>query len=117
MYKRKLEGKISITNSGVGYLSTEELEEDVKIESKFLNTALDGDTVKVLLFPEKKQRNKQLEGEVTDILKRKKTKFVGVIERKGKNYSFLLPDDRKMYTDIFIPHTDKKLKDGYKALV
>jgi ribonuclease R len=117
MYKRKLEGKISITNSGVGYLSTEELEEDVKIESKFLNTALDGDQVKVLLFPENKQKNKQLEGEVTEIIERKKTKFVGVIDRKGKNYSFLLPDDRKMYTDIFIPHVDKKLKDGYKALV
>ncbi len=117
MYKRKLEGKIFITNSGVGYLTAEELEEDVKIESKFLNTALDGDLVKVLLFPKNKQKNKQLEGEVTEIIKRKKTKFVGVIDRKGKDYSFLLPDDRKMYTDIFIPHTDKKLKDGHKALV
>ena len=113
---KKLEGKITITNSGVGYFSHEDLDEDVKIEAKFLNTALNGDKVLVALFPEKKG-NGQRTGEVLEIVERKKTRFVGAIDRKGKNYSFLLPDDRKMYTDIFIPHTDKKIKDGHKALV
>ncbi len=113
---KKLEGTITITNSGVGYFSHEDLDEDVKIEAKFLNTALNGDKVLVALFPEKKG-NGQRTGEVLEIVERKKTRFVGAIDRKGKNYSFLLPDDRKMYTDIFIPHTDKKIKGGHKALV
>ena len=113
---KKLEGQLIITNSGVGYFRHSDLEEDVKIEAKFLNTALNGDTVLVALFPEKKG-NGQRGGEVLEILKRKKTRFVGTIDKKGKNYSFLLPDDRKMYTDIFIPHTDEKVRDGHKALV
>ena len=113
---KKLEGTITITNSGVGYFQHSELDEDVKIEAKFLNTALNGDKVLVALFPEKKGSG-QRSGEVLEIIERKKTRFVGTIDRKGKNYSFLLPDDRKMYTDIFIPHTDKKIKDGHKALV
>ncbi len=113
---KKLEGKITITNSGVGYFGHEELDQDVKIEAKFLNTALNGDKVLVSLFPEKRGE-KQRRGEVLTVLERKKTRFVGVIDKKGKNYSFLLPDDGKMYTDIFIPHTSKDVKDGYKALV
>ncbi len=107
---------MTITSSGVGYFRHPDLEEDVKIEAKFLNTALNGDTVSVALFPEKKG-NGQRNGEVLEILKRKKTRFVGTIDKKGENYSFLLPDDKKMYTDIFIPHTDKKVKNGHKALV
>ncbi len=115
MKKTKLEGKIIITASGVGYFSHEDLEEDVKVESKFLNTALNGDKVKLLLFPKKK--NDKQKGEVLEILERKKTSFVGTIDKKGENYSFLIPDDNKMYTDIFIPHTEKDVKNGHKALV
>ncbi len=115
MKNRKLQGKISLTVSGVGYFSHPDLNEDVKVEAGFLNTALDGDLVELLLFPEKK--GEQREGEVLQVLERKRDRFVGTIEKKGKNYSFLLPDDKRMYTDIFIPGTDKKLKDGYKALV
>lgn len=108
-----------MTRSGVGYIShdDDDLDSDIKIESKFLNTALDGDLVEISLFPIEKQKDKKPQGEVTQVLERKRTRFVGVIDKKGKNYSFLLPDNDKMYTDIFIPHPDKNLKDGFKALV
>jgi len=113
--KRTVKGTITITTSGVGYFFHDDLKEDVKIEPKFLNTALNGDEVEILLFPEKK--NEQRKGEVIKILKRAKMRFVGTIDKKGKNYSFLLPDDQKMYTDIFIPHAKKDLKNNHKALV
>ncbi len=111
---QKIKGKINITNSGTGYFFNENLDEDVKIESKFLNTALDGDEVKITLFPQK--NNKQKTGEVLEVLNRKKTRFVGTIDKKG-DYAFLVPDDRKMYVDIFIPQIGEEVKDGHKAFV
>ncbi len=115
MSSKKLKGKISLTVSGIGYFSNEKLKEDVKIEPGFLNTALNGDKVEIILFPEEK--NEPLKGEVINILERNKTRFVGTIDKKGKNYSFLIPDDNKMYTDIFIPNTDEDIRNGHKALV
>ena len=113
---KKLEGKITITSSGVGYVSSNELDEDVKVEAKFLNTALNGDKVLLSLFPEKRGEDQKM-GEVLEVLERKRTRFVGVIDKKGDNYSFLLPDDKKMYTDIFLPSVGKNVKDGHKAMV
>ncbi len=111
---KKIKGKISLTDSGTGYFSGDEIDEDIKVENKFLNTALDGDEVEISLFPEKDGEMKK--GEVLRVLNRKKTRFVGVLDKK-KSYSFLIPDDRKMYVDIFIPTADKEIKDGDKALV
>lgn len=113
--KSKLQGTITITKSGVGYFCHKDNKEDVKIESKFLNTALDGDEVEVALFPA--QKGEQPKGEVTKILKRKKEKFVGVVDKKGKNFCFIIPDDDRMYTDIFVPNIQKEVKHGYKVLV
>ena len=113
---KKIEGTITITSSGVGYFSHPDLKKDIKIEAKFLNTALNGDTVLVSPFPENKNES-QRKGEVVEIMERRKTRFVGTIDKKGKNYSFLIPDDQKMYTDIFIPDPDKSIENKDKALV
>ena len=114
MTKKAIQGVMSITASGYGYVSSDELEEDVKIDPLFLNTALHKDEVEILLYPQKKGDKPQ--GEVLKVLKRNKTKFVGTIERKkGQRFAFLIPDDERMYMDIFIP--DSKVKDGSKVFV
>ncbi len=114
MKKREIKGVINVTVSGCGYVSSDEIEEDVRIDPLLLNTSLNGDEVEVLLHPSKKGENSQ--GEVVKVLKRKKIRFVGTIERrKGQNFSFLVPDDERVYVDIFIP--DNKAKNGTKALV
>ncbi len=111
---KKIKGIISINSLGSGYVSVDELEEDVKIESSLLNTALHNDKVEIILLPQKKKERRQ--GEVVNIIKRAKKRFVGTIERKkGKSFAFLVPDDPKMYVDIFIPKSDAK--GGVKALV
>ncbi len=85
------------------------MEEDVKIDTSFLNTALHNDEVEVVLFP-KKKGEKQC-GEVMKVIKRAKKRFVGTVEKKkGKSYAFFIPDDPKMYTDIFIPRNNVKEK-------
>ena len=120
-----VEGSISITAKGTGYVKVEDSEdpasakgygeatEDIEISQKFLNTALHGDRVKVFLHPEREGERQT--GEVTEILMRNKMTFIGEIERKG-NLVFLIADDRHMYTDIYIsPEKSKNAKDGDKV--
>lgn len=108
-------GTIDMTQHGYGFLVTDDVEEDIFIPRNLLHTALDGDTVKVYVFPARK-RGGRLEGEVEQILKRAREQFVGTIELSG-NFAFLIPDSRKMPYDLFIPL--EKLngaKNGQKAI-
>src|SRR3989344_2784634 len=95
-----VEGTIRVTAKGVGYVEVEGMKEEIEIEGENLNTALDRDRVKIVLYG--KSANARQGGEVTEILFRNKTKFVGVIEMNGGSY-FLRPDDFKMYRAILIP--------------
>jgi ribonuclease R/exosome complex exonuclease DIS3/RRP44 len=108
-------GTIDATTNGNGYFISEELEHDIYIPSRNLNTALNKDIVKIYLYNRK--RNSREEGDVVEIIERAKTEFVGVLQM-SKNFGFVIPDDIKMYADIFI--SKKKLnnaKHGDKVLV
>lgn len=94
------EGTIDMTSRKNGYFVCEELEDDVFIPFINLNHALDGDKVKVYIYNRRSSRKP--EAEVLEILERKKTEFVGVIDIQ-KNFAFVTTANTKMYTDIFIP--------------
>jgi len=87
------------------------------IEPQFLNTALHGDEVEVVLFPRAKGEHPS--GEVVRVLKRAKTKFTGAVEKKkGSGISFVSVDDKRMYVDIFLPPSEtRKVKNGDKVFV
>jgi ribonuclease R len=95
---KTLQGNISISSKGTGYVRIPEYKEDVKIDSRHLNTALHGDTVEIILYSKTKEG---LRGEVSKIISRAKIGFSGVLEKEDGTY-FLKPDDTKMYTDILI---------------
>lgn len=97
-HNNKLEGIISVSSRGTGYVATT-LKEDPEIPKQHLNTALHGDMVEIVLHP--KGRSRQT-GEVVRIISRAKNAFAGVLEKEDKLF-FLKPDDTKMYTDILIP--------------
>ena len=99
----EVEGTIKITAKGVGYVAVAGMDEDVEIDPAFLATALDNDRVRVRLHP--KRASQRQGGEVTALLLRHKTKWVGIVEREDGRY-YVVPDDQKMYRDLFIP-TDK----------
>ena len=103
--KEIIEGTIEITSSGRGYVISEELEKDVLVEQRFLNKALHGDRVEVLLGGKKK--NNKYEGRVYSIVKRRKEVFVGVFER-NKEYGFVNTRNERMYTDFFIEKEEMK---------
>ncbi len=107
-------GTIDMARGGYGYVISENLKEDLFISQNNLNHALNGDTVKVLLYAHKKTR--MPEGEVVEILERARETFVGAIEISDK-YAFLTPDSRHMPFDIFIPLDKLKgAKNGQKAI-
>ena len=105
---------MSVTPHGVGYLPTEEFEEDIEIKEGLLNTAFPGDIVKVTLRSSKK--GERIQGEVLKVLKRGRLEFVGTIERSNGICS-LLPDDRRVYRSFHITNPPEEARDGYKVMV
>lgn len=72
----------------------------VIIKQKYLNTALDGDFVEVVMLAKKREKKNQ--GQVVDIIKRANNKIVGTLEYDGY-FWFLVPDDERYYMDFLIP--------------
>jgi ribonuclease R len=107
-------GTVDLTRMGYGFISTDDLEDDVFVSANNLHTALHGDTVKVLLFA--KRKGARPEGEVVEIIERWRTSFVGTIELMP-NFAFLIPDNKNMPFDLFIPLSKLNgAKQGEKAV-
>jgi ribonuclease R len=107
-------GTVDLTRMGYGFISTADLEDDVFVSANNLHTALHGDTVKVLLFA--KRKGARPEGEVVEIIERWRTSFVGTIELMP-NFAFLIPDNKNMPFDLFIPLSKLNgAKQGEKAV-
>ncbi|MDG2195070.1 MAG: ribonuclease R [Polaribacter sp.] len=92
-------GTLDVTSNGNAYFISDDFEEDIFIPSINLNKGLHKDTVKVYTY--RKRGGKKLEADVVEVLERAKTEFVGVLQI-NKNFGFVIPDDQKMYTDLFI---------------
>lgn len=93
-------GIVDMKQTGKAYVSCEGLEEDVFIGPNNTQKALHGDTVKVFLFPKRKDR--RLEGQIIEVINRAQSLFVGTVQ-VSKHYAFLIPDKLSMPVDIFIP--------------
>lgn len=120
-YKKKpslhtyFKGRVDMTTSGNAYVIIEDKDDDVFVPFNRINRAFHGDIVEVFLKP--KRNGKRPEGEVSKVLERRKSSFVGIVD-KQKTFAFVRPTDPKMYTDIFIPLDKlKKANDGDKVLV
>ncbi len=98
--KTQITGVVDMKQTGKAYVIPEDKSEDVFITSNNTHHALNGDIVRVDLFPKRKDHKR--DGVIIEILKRKKTQFVGTIEL-SKNFAFLLPDSSSMPVHIFIP--------------
>lgn len=103
--QRLYTGSIAITSKKDGYVRVPELEAEgsIFVDHSHLNTALHYDTVEVeLLGKHTNQKGEQeLYGKITKVIERSKKGYAGVLEQDHGMY-FLVPDDKKMYTDIII---------------
>lgn len=112
--KKVVHGRVSITSKGDGYLrlldSHEKIDENfdqgesVFIDREHLNCALHGDIAEVEVLG--KQRNEKtgvdtFYGKVSEVIERAKYAHSGRIEEEN-GVLFLVPDDKKTYTDFII---------------
>src|SRR5690606_6962532 len=74
------EGRVDLTSSGNAYVVVEGMEEDIFIPFFAVNRAFHGDTVEVFIKP--KRKGKKQEGEISKVLKRKKDRFVGIVDKQ-----------------------------------
>ena len=107
-------GTVEMKETGKAYVISDEGGEDILIMPNNTNHAIHGDHVKVLILP--KRKNRKTEGQITEIIERKKDTWVGVFE-KSKNFGFVVPDNKLMPYDIFIPKAEMaKAVSGQKVL-
>ncbi|MBA5629020.1 ribonuclease R [Moheibacter lacus] len=113
-----LMGTIDITQSGTAYVTVDGIEDDILIAKNKKKNALQGDVVRIYVYPNKNKKKRQ-EGEVIDVVKRFKTLFTGVFEMQpsGK-YGFVVMDNRSLHVDFYIPK-DKfnQAENGQKVVV
>lgn len=110
-----IEGILDMTSRGDGYVMVEGMDDDIFVRQKKLNKALHGD--RVMLNIHKRRGSHKLEGEIIQVLERKKTEFVGVLEMQ-ENFGFVVVQDPKMYVDIFVPkNKSKQASHGMMVLV
>lgn len=106
-------GVVEMQPQGFAYVNSEEVDRPVLVSSRNLKHAMEGDKVKIRLYARRKKHD--LEGEVLEILERKRSVFVGTVQT-SKNFAFLIPSG-KVGFDIFI--AKEKLngaKNGQKAI-
>ena len=119
-----LVGTFMSTKKGFGFLRVSENEDDIYIPGKYTGNAFDGDTVTVKLLKDSEKRGRygrgfggeRSEGRVTGIIKRAVTEVVGTFDR-SRNFGFVVPDNVKFDTDIYIPKSAcKNVPKGYKVV-
>lgn len=109
-------GKLQVHSKGFGFILSElEGYSDVFIPSTELNGAMHNDRV-VGRITRKSSDGKKSEGEIIRIIQRANDEIVGVFE-SSKNFGFVVPDDKRINMDIYIPKSEVHgAKDGYKVI-
>ncbi len=120
MSKRKKNKEIigiyRATEKKFGFVQVEDDEQDIFIPSKYVNSAIDGDTVRVKIY-KPKENEKKAEGKIEKIIQREIKEVIGIFQ-SSKNFGFVVPDDKKIGTDIFVPKSKfKNAKTNDKVIV
>ncbi|MCO6482979.1 MAG: ribonuclease R [Flavobacteriales bacterium] len=111
--KKGVEAVLDLIASGAGYARIGNGEEDVYIPEHALGTALHGDRVLIRFHRERGRP----EGKVLQVLERRRTRFVGTVEKHGTGM-VLRADDPKMAHPILIAAACLNgAKAGEKAVV
>jgi ribonuclease R len=114
-------GRLDYVNQRFGFVvleqeaDAEESRPDIWVDAENIGTAVDGDKVRVSVISGGKGR--RVEGQITEVVERKRVDFVGKIQILPK-YAFVVPDHKRMYQDIYIPQNKiGQAKNGDKVIV
>jgi ribonuclease R len=100
-------GKIRMTRSGRGFLQPDDPAlKEIAIPENATGTALHEDRVLVrrVVKPQglRRERSEENTGEVIRILERRRTRFVGTLQRR-RAFLYVIPDDPRMAHDVSVP--------------
>ena len=98
---RYLTGIFSSNTKGFGFVTVEGYDEDFFIPEKYTQMAFHKDTVRIEPVGASVPGGRR-EARVVEILEHAYTDVVGTFE-KSSNFGFVVPDDRHLNSDIFIP--------------
>lgn len=112
---RFLTGTFIGNAKGFGFVEIEGREEDLYIPEDMTNHAFHLDRVQVELLPGK--RGKRQEAAVRKIIEHGMRQIVGTYEQSS-SFGFVIPDNGKIATDIFVPkERSKGAVNGHKVVV
>ena len=97
----KYTGSFISNQKGFGFVTVEGLEDDIFISEGKTHNAFHGDIVELEITREK-TKDKRAEGKIINIISHTLTDIVGSFD-KGKGFGFVIPDNQKIESDIFIP--------------
>ena len=108
------EGYYRKNQKGFGFVKVDE--EEVYISKENSLNALNEDKVLIQIIKEK-TKDQSSEGKIVKILKHEKDTVVGIFQ-KSQNFGFVIPDDKKFGTDIYISKKNfGKARNNHKVLV
>ena len=107
---RRVEGLFTRNQRGFGFVTAPGEPQDIFIPAEYVNGACHKDLVRVKVT-KRASGGKRPEGLVEKILDRGYKTIVGIFD-ESRNFGFVIPDESKFGTDIFIP---KNRRHGAKA--
>ncbi len=114
--KQYYEGIYRKNQKGFGFVKIENQEDEIYITKENSLNSLNGDRVLIEIIDEK-NKVKSAEGKIVKILKHEKDTIVGIFQN-NKNFGFVVPDDKKFGTDVYIAKKDfGKARANHKVLV
>lgn len=114
--KAELIGTFISNSRGFGFVEIEGEEEDFFIPESGINGAFHKDRVQIEIIKERND-GKRKESRVVSVIEHGITRLVGTYE-KSKSFGFVLPDNDKISSDIFVPaERSKGAVTGHKVVV
>ena len=98
--KKQYEGTFISNARGFGFVEVEGFEDDFFIPEEYVGPAFHQDVVKIQVLEER--QGKRTEAMVVEIVSHAISTVVGTYQKSG-NFGFIIPDDKKITRDIFIP--------------
>lgn len=97
-----IKGVFSSTSHGFGFVTVDGENEDYFVSEKDCKDAMHGDTVVIEVIRDAKQ-GKRKEAKIISVTEHAINKLVGTFDKSKSNFGFVIPDNSKLSSDIFIP--------------
>ena len=116
--EKYLNGIFRGNEKGFGFVKIENMDNEIYIAKNNIKGALNGDKVLIeIIQNDNKKDSHHEEGKIVKVVSREKDSLVGLFT-KSQNYGFVVPDDKRFGTDIYISKKNMgKAKNNSKVLV